>query len=256
MQTTSNTIKRPLVALRAGAAIGVGAMLLHWLFDLMAAVVRATLAGAPVRADEALTGLAAGTAALLVLWGVVGVLLVAVGTVPGAMGDAARTASASLTPRLLRRCVGVVLGVGVVAGIAPGVSVATAPATRVLVTARPLPDPGWSAPDDPHDEVHAAGPALARGAVASAAPPGVHTDPVGPPIALVARVVETQSAARGHPPPRSGTHDPSRPADAARPHPQPRLGPTRTDGATPARRAPAQPAARLRRSRRGRRPAR
>ena len=82
-------------------------------------------------------------------WVLLGLVLEVVGLAPGIVGDAARTASAVLTPRLLRRSVAFVLGVGVVAGLAPGASGAAAPVSRVLVAATPLPDPGFAPLPDP-----------------------------------------------------------------------------------------------------------
>lgn len=148
---------RALTALRGTVALVAGALLLRWLVEVTASVVRIGVVGAPLRGDEALGGLAAGAAALALSWVLLGLVLEVVGLAPGIVGDAARTASAILTPRLLRRSVGLVLGVGVVAGLAPGASVAAAPVSRVLVAATPLPDPGfaplpdpgWSAPTEP-----------------------------------------------------------------------------------------------------------
>ncbi|HET6968683.1 MAG TPA: LysM peptidoglycan-binding domain-containing protein [Ornithinibacter sp.] len=157
MQTSSNTIKRPPVVVRALVALATGLGLLQWLVLLAVGPAEVAAAGAPLRPDEVLASLVAGSAALVLLWGLVGLLLQAVGLVPGVVGDAARAASAALTPRVLRRAVGLVLGVGVAAGVSPGTSSAAEPGTWVVrtVTASsplpdpafsPLPDPGWSAP--------------------------------------------------------------------------------------------------------------
>lgn len=141
------------MALRATMALVAGVLLLRWLVEVIASVTRVGVVGAPLRGDEVLGGLAAGAAALVLLWLLLGLVLEVAGLAPGVAGDAARTASAVFTPRLLRRSIALVLGAGVVAGLVPGTSVAAAPASRVLVAATlppgpgpdPLPDPGWSA---------------------------------------------------------------------------------------------------------------
>lgn len=152
MQTLSNSIKRFSTVVRAAVALAAGLALLRWLARVTVGRAEVAAAGAPLRPDEVLAGLVAVAAALVLLWALVGVLLEVVGFVPGMVGDAARTASAALTPRLLRRSVGLVLGVGVAAGVAPGASVAGAPearAARPLVASSPHPDPGYSALPDP-----------------------------------------------------------------------------------------------------------
>ncbi len=116
----------------------------------VAAAVRSDLArGAPVQPAEALTGVLA-CAALAVL-GVLalGVLLELLGHVPGVVGGAARWVGAVVTPRLVRRAVGVALGAAVVAGAAPGAAGASPPVLVLAPTPppdpsfAPLPDPGW-----------------------------------------------------------------------------------------------------------------
>lgn len=149
MQTSSNSIKRAPTLGRAVVALAVAVALLRWLAGVAVPLARTAAAGAPLRADEVLAGLVAVTASLVVLWGLVGLALEVAGFVPGVVGDAARTASAALTPRLLRRSVGLVLGVGLAAATAPGASLAAAPATRAVVASSPLPDPGFAALPDP-----------------------------------------------------------------------------------------------------------
>jgi nucleoid-associated protein YgaU len=87
---------------------------------------------------------------LLVL--ALGVLLELLSRVPGAVGSGARRVGEVVTPRLVRRVVGVALGAVVAAGAAPGVAAAT-PAAVALAPApppdpsfAPPPNPGWAAP--------------------------------------------------------------------------------------------------------------
>ena len=157
MQTTSNGIKRLMPMLRVAVCLAAGVALLSWLLRVATGVAEVAAVGAPLRPDEALLGVVAVAAALLVLWWLVAGVLEVAGRVPGVVGDAARTASATLTPRLLRRSVGLVLGVGMAAGVTPGSSLAQAPQTREVRTvvapspvpdigSADLPDPGWAPP--------------------------------------------------------------------------------------------------------------
>ena len=61
---------------------------------------------------------------------------------PGAVGRAAHAVTQVATPRAIRRFSALLLGVGLVAGLAPATSAAV-PSTRV-VAAAPLPDPGFA----------------------------------------------------------------------------------------------------------------
>ena len=181
MQTTVNDIKRTFEVLR-GVAVLLGAVLLApWLWHVAAGVGAASAAGVPVRSDEALVAVLASAALVGVCWLALSVLLELLALVPGALGRGARRVADLVTPRVVRRAAGALLGVGLVAGLAPGASVAApvvslarvggAPApgvadvkqaaastaTRPAVTAAaepdiagpPLPDPGFSALPDP-----------------------------------------------------------------------------------------------------------
>lgn len=136
------------------------------------ATLREMLRGVPVGADEALVALLAALAGLGLAWLVLGVALEALSLVPGLVGRSARAASAALSPRVVRRVAGVVLGVGVGVGVGGGGAQATSPPVAVLVhevagvvagpsaatpgddvpaavAAPALPDPGWAATPDP-----------------------------------------------------------------------------------------------------------
>jgi nucleoid-associated protein YgaU len=119
-----------------------------WLWRTVTQVGRAADAGAPVRADEALTAVVAAAALAGLLWVVLGVLLGLLVLVPGCVGRGAGRVVEVVTPVVVRRAVGALLGVGLAAAVAPGGAVA-AP-SRVLVTApAPLPDPGFVPLPDP-----------------------------------------------------------------------------------------------------------
>jgi nucleoid-associated protein YgaU len=193
MQTTANCIKGVCRAFGPVTTVIGLLLVLRWLTGVAGSVLAPAATGAPTRADELLTGLAAGASALLVLWTALAVLLELLARLPGVVGDAARTVSAVVTPRVLRRSVAVVLGVGMAAGLAPGASVAAAPAVRGVATSTPLPDPafaplpdpGWSAPHEPaapsrpsHSPVTAP---TGTGSRAAARPPaGVPSEPTAP----------------------------------------------------------------------------
>ena len=114
-----------------------------WLWNVSADAGHAAVRGVPVRPDEALTAIVASAALVAVGWLALGVLLELVSLVPGAVGRGADRVSDVVTPGLVRHAVGALLGVGLVAGLAPGASVA-APATAVHAASDPLPDPGFA----------------------------------------------------------------------------------------------------------------
>jgi LysM domain len=156
MQTTVNDIKHMLGVCR-GAAVLLGALVLApWLWHVAEEVGAASAAGVPVRSDEALVAVLASAALVGVGWLALSVLLELLCLVPGALGHFARRVADLVTPRLLRRAAGALLGVGVVAGLAPGASVAT-PAVHLVrgggalgqAADAALPDPGFSALPDP-----------------------------------------------------------------------------------------------------------
>ena len=115
-----------------------------WLTGLVAGAVRAQGRGGPVPAPELLTALAAAAALALVCWLLLGIALEVLAAVPGAVGGAAQAVSHAVTPVAVRRFSALVLGLGVVAGLAPAPSLAS-PAVRT-VAAAPLPDPGFAPP--------------------------------------------------------------------------------------------------------------
>jgi len=126
-----------LAVLAGAAALG------PWLWNVSADAGHAAVRGVPVRPDEALTAIVASAALVVVGWLALGVLLELLSLVPGAVGRGADRVSDVVTPGLVRHAVGALLGVGLVAGLAPGASVA-APATAVHAASDPLPDPGFA----------------------------------------------------------------------------------------------------------------
>ena len=126
-----------------------------WLWGVAAGTWSDATRGAPVRPGEALTGVVACAALAVLAMLAVGVLLELLALVPGVVGGAARRVGSRVTPRLVRRAVGVALGLAAVAGVAPGAAAASppvvmlAPAPPPDPTFAPLPDPGWAPPDTP-----------------------------------------------------------------------------------------------------------
>ena len=125
------------------------AVLVPWLWNVSADAGHAAVRGVPLRPDESLTAIVASAAVAGVGWLAVGVLLELLSLVPGAVGRGADRVAEVVTPRLVRRAAGALLGVGLVAGLAPGASVAapSAAATAVRATSAPLADPGRALPD-------------------------------------------------------------------------------------------------------------
>ncbi len=128
------------------------AVLVPWLWNVSADAGHAAVRGVPLRPDESLTAIVASAAVAGVGWLAVGVLLELLSLVPGAVGRGADRVAEVVTPRLVRRAAGALLGVGLVAGLAPGASVAapSTAATAVRGAVRPhratsdpaVPDPG------------------------------------------------------------------------------------------------------------------
>jgi len=143
MQTSSNSIKRHTPLLRGLIVLAGASVLGPWLWNVSADAGHAAVRGVPVRPDEALTAIVASAALVAVGWLALGVLLELLSLVPGAVGRGADRVSDVVTPGLVRHAVGALLGVGLVAGLAPGASVA-APATAVHAASDPLPDPGFA----------------------------------------------------------------------------------------------------------------
>lgn len=150
-----------VVGLRGTLGLGVALALAVMLWRLVERTVAAVGAGRPAQADELLIGLTASLALACVLWLALGLVLGLLAQVPGSLGRAALAVAEVLTPRLLRQGAGFVLGVGVVAGLAPGTAVAEPPSPSSSIsqawttTAGPdavppsLPDPGFHSLPDP-----------------------------------------------------------------------------------------------------------
>ena len=141
---------RSRVVVRGTALVLAVVAPIPWLRDVAAGPWRDMARGVPVRPAEALTAVAACTALAVLVVLAVGVLLELLALAPGVIGAAAQRVGALVTPRLVRRAVGVALGAAVVAGVAPGAAAAGPP---VMVLAPlpppdpvfvPLPDPGWA----------------------------------------------------------------------------------------------------------------
>ncbi len=187
VQTSSNCVKQhPLrIALGVVATAAAVGLLVPGLLRVAANAPADAVEGLPVEPARALLSATALAAAALLTWLVAAAALEAVGHLPGVVGRGAARLSAAVTPRLLRRAVGVALGLGV--GVGVGAGPAPAAPTRVLaaavqVSAREavlavgergspadrqtvggpavggagqgapgpgLPDPGWSPPPDP-----------------------------------------------------------------------------------------------------------
>lgn len=162
MQNASNSTKRVWVCRASTVVVTVsaaaGALALG---SVARATLREELRGVPVGGDEALVAVLAALAGLGLAWLVLGVVLEALSLVPGLVGRSARAASAAISPRVVRRVAGIVLGVGVGVGVGGGGAQATALPVAVLVHEVPwavagpgvsgpaLPDPGWAAAPDP-----------------------------------------------------------------------------------------------------------
>lgn len=137
---------------RAIVVLGVLVLLVRMTGTVAGEVAGQAGRGVPLTAAEVVTAVAAGVAALLLAWLGMGVALALVASLPGRVGHWAGGAARGLTPAVVRRAVGLVLGATVAAGVAPGASVAAAPSSSLLVLERPdpamvpLPDPGWASP--------------------------------------------------------------------------------------------------------------
>lgn len=158
MQMTSTIIKTMiLLGLRGFAGLVVAALVGSLLWGVVARTGAAWSSGRPARADELLAAVVAAVALAAVAWLALGLVLGLLSRMPGALGTAAVAVADVVTPRVLRRTAAFVLGVGVVAGIAPGASVAAPSHLGVVVVATtepdavamPLPDPGFRALPDP-----------------------------------------------------------------------------------------------------------
>jgi hypothetical protein len=179
MQTAANRIKdvrraRTLAVLVT--CLAAAGLLVPGLLHLAARAPAAAQTGVAVTPADALLSVAALAAAGLTGWLVLGVVLETAARVPGAVGRRAARLSTAVTPRVVRRTVGLALGVGMGLGAVP-VSAAPARAVSAAVqgqavgsvlvigdasptgraaatnasrrTGTGLPDPGWAPPPDP-----------------------------------------------------------------------------------------------------------
>lgn len=146
---------------------GIAAVLLaQWWQRIVAPGVGSLVSGDAVRPADAILTAIAGLALVLGAWLVVGVALDLIALLPGWAGERARAISAVLAPRVARRIVATVLGVGVSTVALPAAALATVPTPRVSVAmAMPTASgPHWEA-SGPHWETSGSG-ALADGHVA------------------------------------------------------------------------------------------
>lgn len=144
---------------RGGGVLVVALLLGPWLWRVADDVGAASAAGVPVRPDEALAAAVASAALVGLCWLALSVLLELLCLVPGALGRGARRLADLVTPSVVRRATGALLGVGVLAGLAPAASVAAptivaeagggAAAVEPTATRPPLPDPGFAPLPDP-----------------------------------------------------------------------------------------------------------
>jgi hypothetical protein len=168
MQTTPNSIKHRLALARAAIALVVAGILASALWRVVADAGHAVASGAPQRAEDVLVMVAASGALAAVGWLAVGVLLELGSLVPGALGRGFTRVADVVTPRMVRRTAGALLGIGLVAGLAPGAAVA-APLTTAVADS-PLPDPGFDPLPDPGWVLAVPAPAPPTGARPTATP--------------------------------------------------------------------------------------
>jgi len=128
--------------LRGLLALAAAVPLATWLWSVVSDAGSLAVGGTPLRPDEVLVAGAASAALTGTAWLALGVVLELAALVPGVVGRAAVRITEALTPALLRRAAGAVLGIGLVAGLAPGAAVASSPVR--VAAGSPLPDPGFS----------------------------------------------------------------------------------------------------------------
>ncbi|MGL5927958.1 MAG: LysM peptidoglycan-binding domain-containing protein [Dermatophilaceae bacterium] len=110
-------------------------------------VLRGLGAGIPQSTSDVLAAVAAGMVLVLSGWLALGVLLEALTRVPGAVGRGAARASRALSPVIVRRVAGVVLGVSVTAALTPSAAVADTHhrgGGAVVLVRDDLPSPAWT----------------------------------------------------------------------------------------------------------------
>ncbi|MFL6166293.1 MAG: hypothetical protein ACJ710_08430, partial [Ornithinibacter sp.] len=146
-----------LVVVRGAALVLAVVVPTRWLWGVAADTWSDAARRVPMRPGEALTGVVACAALAVLAALALAVVVELLGQAPGVVGASARRVGAVVTPGLVRRAVGVALGVAVVAAGTPG---AAAARPRVMVLApttasapppdpafAPLPDPGWAPPE-------------------------------------------------------------------------------------------------------------
>ena len=159
-----------VVAVRGLLGLGTTAAVAMVLWRVVERTVAAVGTGRPARADELLVGITAAVALACVLWLALGLVLSLLARVPGSLGRRAQVVADVVTPRLLRQTAAFVLGVGVVAGVAPGAAVAEPP-TPSISSSQSSTAPASSAPASPAP----ASPAPSTPAPATPAPTGPPT---------------------------------------------------------------------------------
>lgn len=123
-----------VVAVRGLLGLGASAAVAVVLWRVVERTVAAVGTGGPARADELLVGITAAVALACVLWLALGLTLSLLARVPGSLGRGAQVVADIVTPRLLRQTAAFVLGVGVVAGVAPGAAVAEPPTPSIAIS--------------------------------------------------------------------------------------------------------------------------
>jgi hypothetical protein len=161
-------------------ALGISGLVVTWLWGVVRRVLQQSEAGSLLRADEVLTALVAAAALIVTVWLACAVVVELLVLVPGRVGRAARAVSALVTPVLVRRALGLLLGVGVAGGLGQGVATAARPDVVASPTtpsprpaARPLPDPGWLVAPPVASPQHTSAPEDGAGPDPAWAPAGV-----------------------------------------------------------------------------------
>ncbi|MGL4178604.1 MAG: LysM peptidoglycan-binding domain-containing protein [Dermatophilaceae bacterium] len=149
MPSASNDIKRAFASVLRVVALSGGLLAVVALASgVLGPVLRQFGAGIPQSTSDVLAAVAAGMVLVLSGWLALGVLLEALARVPGAVGRGAARASRALSPVIVRRVAGVVLGVSVTAALTPSAAVADTHhrgGGAVVLVRDDLPSPAWTA---------------------------------------------------------------------------------------------------------------
>ncbi|KQS73389.1 hypothetical protein ASG41_01615 [Modestobacter sp. Leaf380] len=146
------TVRRWASTTLAMALVGAGLLTLAPDLELVRAAVAGPQALADSRGPDSLVVLLAwALAALTWAWGVLGLLLTGLGTLPGVAGQVARVAAVAVVPATLRRAAAVAVGLSLVAGPAAAATGPAAASATVTVTAASTEQaaPAAGAPDWP-----------------------------------------------------------------------------------------------------------